>query len=151
MLHLHYRGFITATSSSVPVHGIGTQPLVVVATWESPLTSARLVREFHRRARFMLPLRRTTPAQHSEFTCRIIPEVLEASGFDVKRVFYDASTVVRVYPSLRTTPRSSLTFPHRSRPPLLMTTSLKPTHDSRLRRTYHHILHSFQVLQDSIR
>ena len=43
LLHLYYRGFITTTSSSVPVHGIGTQSLVVAATWESPLASTRLV------------------------------------------------------------------------------------------------------------
>ena len=74
-----------------------------------------------------------------------------APGFDVGRVSHDGSTVVRVYSSLCTThARSSLTFPHRSRPPLLMAAGLKPASDSGLRRAYHHLFHSFHVLQDFV-
>ena len=71
--------------------------------------------------RFMPPIRRTPPAQHSEFTCRLLPEERVASGFDVEKAIYDASTVVRFYSSLYTTPdESSSPFPQRSRPPLLI-------------------------------
>ena len=46
--------------------------------------------------------------------------------------------------------RSSLTFPHRSRPPLLMAAGLKPASDSGLRWAYHQLFHSFHVLQDFV-
>ena len=43
LLHFHYRSFSTTTNGSAPVRSIGTQSLMVFATWESPLTSTRLV------------------------------------------------------------------------------------------------------------
>ena len=43
LLHFHYRSFNTTTNGSAPVRSIGTQSLMVFATWESPLTSTRLV------------------------------------------------------------------------------------------------------------
>ena len=64
----------------------------------------------HRKARYrVIPsLRRTPPAQHSEFICRLITGQEQAPVFDVRRELYDASTKIRVYSSLCTIPDDSL-------------------------------------------
>ncbi len=96
LLQPHYRAFYARTGWSAPVPRIGTLTLVVQPLGFLPCHRDDWFPQFRMKARtrFMPPLRRMPPAQHSGRP-QAYPRLTTPAWFRHRFLLYDASSVVR--------------------------------------------------------